>query len=149
MKTKTCPRCKKRKRRTEFWPSNFQSDGLASYCRKCQNERGKLLMRRKYKKNPTLANEKIRQCKQRVKKLVLNAYGKVCQCCGENHIEFLCIDHINGGGNQERRELNRRSGYAFYAYLKKMKFPKGYQVLCHNCNMAKSLFGKCPHKNEK
>ena len=32
-------------------------------------------------------------------------YGKVCACCGESTYEFLCIDHINGGGNRQREQL--------------------------------------------
>src|SRR5205807_5288509 len=31
-------------------------------------------------------------------------YGKVCACCGESTYEFLCIDHINGGGNRQRKQ---------------------------------------------
>ena len=25
-------------------------------------------------------------------------------------------------------------------------FPKGFQILCHNCNVAKGLYGECPHE---
>jgi len=33
-------------------------------------------------------------------------------------------------------------------WLRKYNYPKGFQVLCHNCNMAKR-FGVCPHKEKK
>ena len=26
------------------------------------------------------------------------------------------------------------------------KYPPGYQVLCHNCNLAKGFYGSCPHQ---
>jgi len=26
-------------------------------------------------------------------------------------------------------------------------FPKGFQILCWNCNFAKGMLGKCPHQN--
>ena len=28
-----------------------------------------------------------------------------CECCGEKHLEFLAIDHINGGGGKHRKKL--------------------------------------------
>lgn len=55
-----------------------------------------------------------------------------CVCCGENHVEFLTIDHIAGNGTKERKQHKN-----FIHWLKKMGFPEGYQVLCSNCNMAK------------
>lgn len=68
-----------------------------------------------------------------------------CNCCGENMIEFLSIDHINNDGATERKKF---SNSTFYTYIVKNNFPSGYQILCMNCNFAK---GKnkdhiCPHK---
>lgn len=31
-----------------------------------------------------------------------------CACCGDGHIEFLTIDHINGDGNKHRKEIGQR-----------------------------------------
>jgi len=69
-----------------------------------------------------------------------------CSCCGEFHIEFLSIDHINGGGNKHRKKL-KLSGRQFYRWLIKNNFPEGYRVLCHNCNLSFGFFGYCPHQN--
>ncbi len=30
-----------------------------------------------------------------------------CSCCGESHLEFLVIDHIDGAVNNHRRSINR------------------------------------------
>ncbi len=76
-------------------------------------------------------------------------YGGVipkCACCWEDTYEFLCLDHINGGGHKQRQEIG--AGYKFYLWLKRNNYPEGIQVLCHNCNMAKSAFGECPHKQK-
>jgi len=57
-------------------------------------------------------------------------------------LDALTIDHINGGGNKERKRLfgrDKKSGYSFYAWLKRNKFPSGYQVLCMNCQTIKKL----------
>lgn len=83
---------------------------------------------------------------------VLAHYGgspPKCACCGEAHVEFLCIDHENGGGNEHRRTLGVNSGGAFYAWLEKAGLPPGYRVLCHNCNSALGFYGRCPHTEMK
>jgi len=80
------------------------------------------------------------------KLLVINHYGKVCQCCGESHIEFLEIDHIDGAGNEHRRSIGSKCGPDFYIWLIKNGYPNGFQVLCANCIRAKYRYGICPHK---
>ena len=79
---------------------------------------------------------------------IITRYGGFCICCGEKRIEFLCIDHINGGGNQHRKEIGS-SGTPMYKWLVKNKYPKGFRVLCHNCNMSIGAYGYCPHQEEK
>lgn len=82
-----------------------------------------------------------------VKRLTIETYGGECVCCGENTLEFLTIDHIDGNGAEERHNLNMGGGHQFYHWLKKQGYPKGnYQVLCFNCNFAKHAYGKCPHQ---
>lgn len=67
-----------------------------------------------------------------------------CNCCGESIYEFLSIDHIGGGGHQHRKDVGQ--GITFLRWLINSDFPKGFQVLCHNCNMARAFYGECPHK---
>jgi hypothetical protein len=71
-----------------------------------------------------------------------------CECCGESYIEFLTIDHIDGGGERHRKSIGRRAGYEFYIWLIKNGFPNGYRVLCLNCNTSIGLYGYCPHKTK-
>lgn len=74
----------------------------------------------------------------------LARYGDKCACCGETTYEFLCIDHINGGGARQRRETKKH----IYHWLKQAGWPtQGFQVLCHNCNLAKGFYGQCPHRS--
>ena len=87
--------------------------------------------------------------RMRTKCIVMDKYGGKCNCCYEPRLEFLTIDHINGGGNKHRKELfgnRKQSGTRFYNWLIKNNFPEGYQVLCWNCNSAKHIYTKCPHK---
>ena len=32
-------------------------------------------------------------------------------------------------------------------WLKKNGYPKGYRVLCYNCDMSLKLYDYCPHKS--
>jgi len=59
-----------------------------------------------------------------------------CGICGEDHIEFLCLDHIEDGGADHRREIGAGGG-RIHQYLLRNLFPEGYQVLCNNCNYLK------------
>jgi hypothetical protein len=79
-----------------------------------------------------------------------------CNCCGLNsHIEFLTIDHIAGRQEMDS-EYNLKklkytpklSGTALVIWITKNNFPKGFQILCHNCNQTKGYYGKCPLENK-
>lgn len=86
---------------------------------------------------------------QTVKRQAFEAYSEgnpKCACCGELEFKFLALDHKNGGGNKERRALGITAGVRFYYWLKKSGYPPGYQILCHNCNCAKSYYKICPHQ---
>jgi len=65
-----------------------------------------------------------------------------CVCCGETEIKFLTLDNIN---DKERKHPKRT--ITFYNWIIRNKYPEGFQVLCFNCNIAKNLYGKCPHQN--
>ena len=96
--------------------------------------------------------------KQRI--IVLKHYSKdisnssipCCNCCGLNsHVGFLAIDHIAG-----KRQMDTESQLLALKYRSDMNpgtlinwmirndFPKGFQILCHSCNVAKRDNGKCP-----
>lgn len=90
--------------------------------------------------------QRDRRKKQRVETIAHYSNGTMsCACCKDTHLEFLAIDHINGGGTKHRNEAGWR-GANFYYWLALHNFPSGYQVLCHNCNYAKTFYGKCPHQ---
>ena len=75
---------------------------------------------------------------------VLAAYGRMCVCCGEDEVDFLQVDHIDGGGHAHRQKIGRD----ICSWLIANKFPAGFQILCANCNTGKRLnSGICPkHK---
>ena len=101
-----------------------------------------------YKNNKARILSRNKEYWKKQKQLVLDQYGSICSCCGEHRVEFLTIDHINGGGHQHRESLKKK-GKNFLFWLINNNFPEGYQVLCMNCNFSKGLFGYCPHERER
>jgi len=94
-------------------------------------------------------NGRRHQLKRRQQRrvLVLTHYSgptPECACCGERTDIFLTIDHVNEDGAEHRRRIGARSGSDIYSWLIKNDYPDGFQVLCFNCNWAKSR-GGCPH----
>jgi len=86
--------------------------------------------------------------------LAIKHYGSKCDCCGEWRVEFLCIDHIGGGGNAHRRSLSADGrtivgSSNFYAWLRRNNWPDGFRLLCHNCNFSIGHYGHCPHESER
>ena len=143
---KKCRACKKIKDESEFHKCKRNPDGLQHHCKQCSYDRQD--KRNKEFKEQGLMNYSQRT-RQRLRFEVLQHYSKndppSCECCGENHIEFLSIDHINGGGQQARKTILKGSG-GLYSWLKRNNFPDGYRVLCHNCNQSLGAYGYCPHK---
>ncbi len=102
-----------------------------------------------YSRHKTEHDSRVRANHVKLKHEVVEHYSNgtnACACCGESEPMFLAIDHINGGGHTERKLHG--SGVRFYFYLRSHGFPKGYQVLCHNCNVAKGANRTCPHQAE-
>lgn len=82
--------------------------------------------------------------RQKQRDIVIDGYGAICVCCGENNRLFLTLDHVNGRGAAERRQLGGQE--AVYKRAKDLNFPDCYQLLCFNCNCAKGSYTICPHK---
>lgn len=83
------------------------------------------------------------------KRACIEHYGgpsPMCECCKKDTYEFLTLDHIGGGGNAHKREINRQ-GNTLYGWLKKNNFPSGFRVLCHCCNFSFGAYGYCPHSS--
>jgi hypothetical protein len=101
-----------------------------------------------FKKNfPEYHKNSIKKHRLKLKLAVISHYSNgnnECACCGETHIEFLTLHHINGNGKNDR-EIH---GNDLYRWLTKNNFPIGYQILCFNCNCAEAFFNGCPHKKK-
>lgn len=104
-----------------------------------QHEQRKARWQRE-KDRPHVHEAKLSE-QQRLRREVIAGYGGGCECCGTTHLPHLTIDHVGGGGAEERRKLGR--GSALYRRLRREGFPEGYRVLCFNCNWAMHVEGEC------
>jgi hypothetical protein len=88
-----------------------------------------------------------RKLRQDRKHRVMSFYSEgqpKCACCGELSVEFLALDHIEGGGGQHRKR-EKISNMALWA--ENNGYPPIFRVLCMNCNFSMGAFGFCPHGN--
>jgi hypothetical protein len=90
-------------------------------------------------------------------KYISNSNIPCCNCCGENsHVDFLDIDHIAGKNQMDsEHELiqldysSKLRGKGLIHWIIDNNYPDGFQILCHNCNVAKGLIGNnntCTHE---
>ena len=135
---KHCPKCERKRPNKAFSRAKQSADGLQGWCKDCMRD-----YKREYQEEH--GDNYHRLSRQRIRWDVLTHYSgdpPFCGCCGESYYEFLSIDHINGGGRQDR-VINGWS--RLYEQLKADGFPAGFRVLCHNCNQAIGHYGFCPH----
>ena len=126
----------------ENWYTSLKKE-YSYICKDCKNKYNKEWQQ----DNKDKCNQSNRESNHRLRDEVINEYGGKCVCCGETRREYLTIDHINGGGGKHRREIGIR-GSQFYRWLKQNNYPKGFQVLCFNCNCGKKDYGICPHNKQ-
>ncbi len=78
-------------------------------------------------------NEYSREYHKVLRSKVLSILGGKCARCGFDDPRALQIDHIDGGGVKNIREVHMRT-----RYLRIIRgFTAGLQVLCANCNWIK------------
>lgn len=103
--------------------------------------------RRLCEKHRVMMNLSSQKSKLGVKREVITHYGSRCACCRESNLIFLNIDHINRNGSEHRASLGPKGkgGIHFHYWLRANLYPKGFRVLCFNCNFAIYHQGVCPH----
>lgn len=77
---------------------------------------------------------------EKIRNVVLKHYGGKCACCFERQPEFLTL---RADGTQPKSKILT----SIYYWLWKNKFPEGFQILCHNCNVAYEKNQYCPHRD--
>jgi len=110
-------------------------------------EKVRKIARDYYQNNKIQFRQQVKEIKKKNRIDVIFHYsnGRMeCKCCGEKLLDFLTVDHINGGGNTHRKIIGNGS---ISMWIKRNNYPKGFQILCMNCNHAKGKLGRCPHND--
>ncbi len=126
------------KEKTKEWRKNNKNRVLETQKKWIEKNKEHYL---EWRRNWGKAYQVKRKFKLRVE--AIEKYGGRCVCCGEDEYKFLTIDHINNDGAEHRKKVP--ISY-LTEWLKRNKYPSGFQLLCYNCNMAKGHYGTCPHK---
>lgn len=78
---------------------------------------------------------------------ILELLGGTCNKCGFSDERALQIDHVNGGGRDDKARFSSTSIY--YKHILEVE-GKGYQLLCANCNWIKRHENKeLPYRKER
>jgi hypothetical protein len=162
----TCRKCNKELTSDNWWPSSKKYGDYI--CRNCSVKRSIAYAKDRYRKDTGFRTKKLRAQKKerdlrKLEALMHYSEGSLA-CAGYDstwegfgcpfHVNpthyskpillaVLTIDHIDDNGAEERRRLfkhnSQTGGFNFYRWLKKQGWPKGYQVLCFNCQWLKRL----------
>jgi hypothetical protein len=92
-------------------------------------------------KNRVLIAKRDSARRYRLKIDVMSHYSNEIKCCkcGIADIRVLCLDHINGHGQDHLRSIKVSAGMPFYKWVRDNGYPHGYQILCLNCNVIKRI----------
>lgn len=144
--TKRCKgRCGELRPVAEFHVNRRNADRLSRECVECI----KAYQAEWREKNRAREAERNRVRRANERAACIAAYGGCCACCGEDTLEFLALDHVDGVVPDQHRSASgkRAPSTAVYRDLRRAGYPQeGYRVLCHNCNMAIAFYGRCPHE---
>jgi hypothetical protein len=130
-------------------------------CRKCDSEKPVGKFRIRYGRLGQLRIDNIcKSCRgraeySRLKLEMLEVFGWKCSCCGEDHPQFLSLEHIHGVapyflGPRRNKAASRKqtSTYQLYRMAKRDGWDRTkYECLCMNCNFADGHYGACPHRS--
>lgn len=126
---------------------------IASYQRKYAQTHPEMMRAKQARwkqRHPEETRAWVRGAYARAKYELLVAYGgPICVCCGEETLDFLTLDHVNGDGAIHRRQFGGAT--ALYIWLRQNGYPDDVplQVLCWNCQWGKRKNSDvCPHEGQ-
>lgn len=79
---------------------------------------------------------------------VIELYGGCCAFCGDDRLEVLTVDHIQGDGKDHRAEIQGQYR-GIYDFLSRTDHrPDLYRLLCGSCHLAHTNYNVSPGNNE-
>lgn len=117
-----------------------------------QKEKDRAAQQRWIERNPEKYKEIWKRTNRRYKEKVLLKISDNLKCarCGCNRMEFLEINHKNGGGAQEYKHNSGNNKKFYAAILKDERTTDDLEILCKPCNSIHYLElksgGKLPYE---
>lgn len=147
METLLCTKCGVRKPDEDFYghPGLPGRRYRSSRCKLCTNDPanrdqdrkrayGREYVREYQKREQVKVRASQRAFWGRYRTAAIEALGGCCAVCGLDEVAILDIDHVNGGGGDERRSRSR------VAILRSIAAgATGYQLLCPNDHRRKTI----------
>jgi hypothetical protein len=122
-----------------------QREKDAAYSKRRYSEKSEVLReerRKYYRAHREKSIDGVKNYNDNLRLEVIYFYSNgemTCDCCGNTHLEFLEIDHINNDGSEHRKKIGV-GGSVLVRWIIKNNYPDGFQVICRNCNIEKSKF---------
>lgn len=126
---KTCMKCGLSLPVGHFHRSKYSGDGLKGECKECSA--GRVMEWRRANKGRV--NEQNRKYIKAKRERAIDILGGKCSSCSNSDPRVLQIDHINGGGNSDRK------GSRASILNRIISGESGFQLLCANCHCIKSF----------
>jgi hypothetical protein len=110
---------------------------MSKYIGSVKQRRNALKRRRRYLRQPWAREKESKRFREKnawYKATIMGHYGGKCKRCGFDDLRALSIDHTEQNGKKHTTLNGRRyGGMALYRWLTRNKYPKGFRVLCLNC----------------
>lgn len=146
---KKCIGCKANLSINDYCIDRQTKSGLHPYCRLCRKirraEQYKKHRDRELRTSSAWAKKRKIYMKNhnatKTKEFLTRIYTKLgskCSSCYFSDKRALQIDHVNGGGNIERRFLGNSTQYYLHVIKSIENGSKNYQILCANCNIIQA-----------
>lgn len=98
---------------------------------------------KKYRDNhKEFSREKSAKYQRKLKLEVFSHYSvgiPHCSICGEECINKLVLDHVDGQGKIHREINSYDPGIQTWVWARKHDYPPIFQVLCRDCNLIRSF----------
>ena len=120
--------------RSRTWRKG-NSDSVKEYRKQYRTDNREAINRKRrdyYTTNRKRVRSVATQRISNLKEELYSVFGNKCVKCGFGDKRALQLDHIEGGGTQERRTKT-----ATQVWRNAINHPQHYQMLCANCNSIK------------
>lgn len=129
---------------TRFYRRKERGGQLYRHCKDCHRRLTSAWINARPETRRAYSRQWGKRLRIRTLRVVARSRNPQCSCCGETEVDFLVIDHMNGGGSKESASYGNHREF-YQGIVQGKRDTSDLQILCANCNTAKGRAGTCPH----